>query len=898
MALRITVPFVIDLLVVDDEDSMRDLEARDGIDREICAGGKLVPWLLRRRIDKVLVVNGERLPTFLERQNASRIERQAALERRLSNVAFGREAIEPLARYVAGASSAGEVGVAVQQAVGRMFDPEYPASMDSFQAARDLARWLTLDPLRALWWRMSGRMARSRALIWRLGGDDPACIHATSLALRNVIDTLANMRMLAGDPAVRTGWSAAEAVAWSLTAPGMLLRSCSAPVPFHKRPLQRGTLVLYRLRRMHASTANSALAFARRAWNECPAHAGVPALLAMVWERAVEPEIVAAAAEERRGATRAGFAERMLTRAFRMVNRWISWHSLGKWLGLLNLIALRIGLRRHNLHGTTPPAGLARGGIACPFHMRHRSADGAFNDLHEPAMGRAGARFGRNVALADVRCGDDRRLLDPNPCEVSRRLMTRSQFTAAPSLNLLAAAWLQFQVHDWMSHDLEEQPGMELERAPTASWPDRRMRVRLTRQDPERYPGDTELPPAYANGVTHWWDASQLYGSTLEDQRRVRAGVEGKLRIQPDGRLPKDAGTGIDIVGNGDNWWLGLSLMHTLFAREHNAICERLQCAFPRWGDERWFQTARLVNAALIAKIQTLEWTPAILDHPAVVTGMHGNWWGLLGEGVRRRLGRLFEREALSGIPGSRTDHHAAAYSITEEFVSVYRMHPLLPDVFRFFPVGGSSPLCEVPLLRATFAGARSLVEKLEFPDLFYSFGVENPGALTLFNYPRALQEFLPPDNIRIDLAAMDIFRDRERGVPRYNAFRRLLGLRPMTSFDDLTDNPRWRDELRAVYDGDLEKVDLMSGVFAERGTPRGFGFSDTAFRVFILMASRRLKSDRFFTRDFTPAIYTDVGMDWINENGMRSVLLRHYRELRGVLEHVRNPFAPWTRAR
>jgi len=29
-----------------------------------------------------------------------------------------------------------------------------------------------------------------------------------------------------------------------------------------------------------------------------------------------------------------------------------------------------------------------------------------------------------------------------------------------------------------------------------------------------------------------------------------------------------------------------------------------------------------------------------------------------------------------------------------------------------------------------------------------------------------------------------------------------------------------------------------------------GFGFSDTAFRIFILMASRRLKSDRFFTND------------------------------------------------
>jgi hypothetical protein len=41
-------------------------------------------------------------------------------------------------------------------------------------------------------------------------------------------------------------------------------------------------------------------------------------------------------------------------------------------------------------------------------------------------------------------------------------------------------------------------------------------------------------------------------------------------------------------------------------------------------------------------------------------------------------------------------------------------------------------------------------------------------------------------------------------------------------------------------------------GMYAEP-LPPGFGFSDTAFRVFILMASRRLKSDRFFTSDFRP---------------------------------------------
>jgi hypothetical protein len=84
-----------------------------------------------------------------------------------------------------------------------------------------------------------------------------------------------------------------------------------------------------------------------------------------------------------------------------------------------------------------------------------------------------------------------------------------------------------------------------------------------------------------------------------------------------------------------------------------------------------------------------------------------------------------------------------------------------------------------------------------------------------------------------------------------------------------------------------------MVGLFAET-LPPGFGFSDTAFRVFILMASRRLKSDRFFTTDFTPAIYSQAGLGWIENNDLRSVLLRHFPALAPALYHVENPFAPW----
>ncbi len=113
-----------------------------------------------------------------------------------------------------------------------------------------------------------------------------------------------------------------------------------------------------------------------------------------------------------------------------------------------------------------------------------------------------------------------------------------------------------------------------------------------------------------------------------------------------------------------------------------------------------------------------------------------------------------------------------------------------------------------------------------------------------------------------------------------------------VNSFEELTDNPKWAEELKEVYDNDLEAVDLMVGMYAEPLLP-GFAISEVAFRIFVLMASRRLKSDRFFTSDFRPEIYTQEGLDWIEHTDMRDVFLRHMPELEPYV-HPQNAFAPW----
>jgi len=568
------------------------------------------------------------------------------------------------------------------------------------------------------------------------------------------------------------------------------------------------------------------------------------------------------------------------------------WYQLPRFLAYGKLVEIRNELREKNLHDTEEPP-LEKQAVPPPADLdpairEARTTDGTSNDLQYPRMGAVGCRFGRNVPLQHT-VPDTANLLVPNPRTVSRELMTREQFQPATILNLLAAAWIQFMVHDWFVHKRSKTEFLEVPTSPGDDFG----ALRVPRSVPEPAPAGSTRPPAYANLNSHWWDASQIYGCDREMAAKLRTQSNGKLRIEPTGLLPVDPDTGVHFSGFTDNWWIGLAMLHTLFTLEHNYICDLLAHHNPRWTDEQLFRKAKLINSALMAKIHTIEWTPAIVPNPIIATAMNVNWSGLAGEDLQDALSFLDDKELLGGIVGSHADHHTAPYSLTEEFVSVYRMHPLLPDEYAFHSAVTGRLLEKRQLDELSGQKTPAIAERLTMPDLFYSFGTCHPGAVTLHNYPRHLQNLTRDDGEHLDLAAVDILRDRERGVPRYNQFRRLLHKDPVKSFDELTDNPAWRKQIREVYNNDLEKVDLMTGLFAEP-LPPGFGFSETAFRIFILMASRRLKSDRFFTDDFRPEVYTEFGIDYVRKNSMLSVVKRHYPQLGRSLEGVKNAFAPW----
>ncbi|MGA7428558.1 MAG: peroxidase family protein, partial [Rhodoplanes sp.] len=559
----------------------------------------------------------------------------------------------------------------------------------------------------------------------------------------------------------------------------------------------------------------------------------------------------------------------------------------------LNLDVLRSELRKQNLIDTepheAPPQARDVPPPPPPEEMRTtRSFDGSNNDLSAPKMGAVGAAFGRNI-----KPDFSQNVEEPNPITVSRELLHRKVFLPARSLNLLAASWIQFQVHDWVAHARyplgEKDVKVPLPKG-VDSWlnvadgqPEGVMRIAGNRS----LDGDDQR--LFATEVSHRWDGSEVYGADSKAARALREGP--KLRLD-NGYLPEDV-KGFEITGFRESWWLGLSGLHTLFAREHNVLCDELRAHYPLWSDDQVYNTARLIVSALIAKIHTVEWTPAILATRAIDVGLNANWNGPPANDWLTRLGIwAIDVHAATGIPQTRPDHHGAPYCLTEDFATVYRLHPLIPDDYVYYDSHTGEKLGERTFLDIQGAKADDELRSLRLHNLLYSFGIAHPGAITLHNNPRSLEGF-ERNGERIDLSVVDIVRTRRRGVPRYNDFRTGLHKPRITRWEDICNDPESVRIMRDIYRGDIDKVDTMVGLFAEP-CPQGFGFSDTAFRIFILMATRRLQSDRFLTVDFRPEIYSPLGMDWVANNGMTSIILRHCPELAAVLPRDTSAFAPW----
>ncbi len=884
MAFRVKIPWLVDVFLVWRPLEIRELEATDAIDRPVPDAGAWLNRRIGRRMDPGLRFDGVLLRVFRSRDDVTR-RGPNGRSARFSGLpthdpARRAHLVSQLARYVAGYPGPRSVGSLIQEALGTQFVPEYRSTESLYAAARRMERWFGIGSALGLGAR---RLASARRRLHSAAAGDLDCFHATTFAVHSAVDAIERMRAHVLDDRTRR-LAALEAVDRCARPPKRALRtSVRAFQPsFRRSPLPAHVLVVYATRRAHRIDSTLVDPFAGHTWSECPGDDMVRALLRDVWEarRADYPII----------APRVWCYERLARFVGERLLGAFTWHKLPGLLGVTRLVGFRTILRERVLLDGQPAA---QGPAPTPTRsqLAHRSADGTFNDLDVPDMGAAGQRFARNVPPTAPAAGD---LLDPNPRAVSAALMTRKAFVPAPTLNVLAAAWIQFMVHGWFNHDPDEHRTIALSPSGHADDPfgEATLDIPASKPSPSQVGEPESLGPFFDNTETHWWDGSQLYGSDPVLAEALRAPSGGHLLL-PNGYLPLDE-AGLERSGFVTNWWIGLGVMHTLFAREHNAVCDHLARAHPGWSSDELYGRARLVIAALIAKIHTLEWTPAILDQPALhLTGLT-TWQGVL----RRLPDHVFPRERFRsdlwrGVPGSESTHHGVRYAMTEEFVSVYRMHQLLPDWFEFRRVEDDVDVCGAGLDRLLGADAARVLRRVGLESSFYSLGIAHAGAIVLDNFPATLQHFRRAGEFDLDLAAVDILRDRERGVPRYNAFRERLLLPPIRRFEDLTDDRSLVQRLKAAYGDDVDKLDLQVGMCAE-AKPAGFGFGETAFRVFTLMAVRRLKSDRFFTTDYNEQTYSREGLEWIANNTFASVLARHVPSAATRAQQAANCFAPW----
>jgi len=715
------------------------------------------------------------------------------------------------------------------------------------------------------------------------------------------------------------------------------------------------------------------------------------------------------------------------------------------------------------------------GSAGTPF-ARNVEFDTSFPDLgrNELTKNRHGNRLGLLTPDPEV---ISRKLFtriqpaDSNGCNAGSGAADNSaaadcDYQKAPFFNVLAAFWIQFMTHDWFSHMEEGHNGtMYIDMGcktqlvngiPTpltpadvqklGCRPGDRVDKTLVASDspPESFQVDgktylARAPKTFANNNTAWWDASQLYGYDETSKKRVKRDPKDAARLRLDpvtgvsgAYLPVlQAGDpiqpqwmGQEAAGFPDNWTIGMSFYHNLFAREHNAFVAefRRQAAEKPNEDsglrnpgnptkviankdvtpEELFTAARLVVSAMIAKIHTTEWTPQLLYDEPLYKGMNANWNGLLGTSqpdVSKALSDVVTQEfgktengvgatkwysVLASGPGifglgsqapgyditkpeftsGGVNHFGSPFNFPEEFVTVYRLHSLVPDLIEYRDSSKDpNQILQKVAVISTFEGkATDAMRSRGLANWALSMGRQRLGLLTLHNIPQFMQNITLPrldtPGKQIDLAALDLIRDREHGVPRFNEFRRQYGLRQLTSYDDFFPKPlsgqyqQWAKQLREVYgthvcdaskvitdaqrnaDGspindclghlntsvvdNIEDVDTVVGWLSESTRPHGYAISETQFVVFILNASRRLFSDRFFTSSFRPEFYTKLGVDWVLHNGpgpeqmeqgtpnghqqpvspLKRVLIRNIPELANELKPVVNVFDPWARAR
>ncbi|KAG1702399.1 Chorion peroxidase [Nymphon striatum] len=334
--------------------------------------------------------------------------------------------------------------------------------------------------------------------------------------------------------------------------------------------------------------------------------------------------------------------------------------------------------------------------------------------------------------------------------------------------------------------------------------------------------------------VTHFLDGSTIYGSSVEINNKLRTHSFGDERV---------------------NEQPGLSAMHTVFLREHNRIADVLAHNHPFWNDQTIFEEARRIVVAIIQKIVYSDFLPLVVGFQQMV-----------------KYDLLF-------TPASHYNPDVDPSIMNVFSTAAFRFgHSLIQNDFILKPADSDEQEDSIKL-RNTFFRPFILQSNTDLDKYLRGLSVQPSQTVDMFmvhSVTRHLyqQVTATQSNPKFgsDLAALNIQRGRDHGLPPYNQWRIKCGLPRVSSWKQLAtyvSSVQIIDQLKKVYKCP-DDIDIFVGGLLE--TPVKGGLVGSTFSCIISEQFRRLyRGDRFFYTHTAPhhigftrrRLYCTCGPSW-----------------------------------
>lgn len=447
----------------------------------------------------------------------------------------------------------------------------------------------------------------------------------------------------------------------------------------------------------------------------------------------------------------------------------------------------------------------------------YRSVDGAGNNLMNPDWGSAGSALFRSMDAAYTNgqssmAGQDR----PNARAISNTVMSQTTDTQARN----GASDLFWQWGQFVDHDITK-----VENNDGAA-----RNIAVPKGDPVFDPmgtGQVSIPFNRSNGelvdgvyqqtndITSYIDASMVYGSDKETADNLRSFSGGRMRMDANGMLPTDERGFFEAGDSRVNEQPGLTSMHTLFVREHNYQADKLASENPSWSDEKIYQEARAIVSAQIQHITYNEFLPMLVGQNAL--GAYQGYDPSVNASVSNefataafRFGHTMLSPTLKLIDGNGNTTPQGDLALKDAFMNPSHVKENGVD----------------PIIRGQAEQVAQALDPMIIDD------VRN----TLFG---------PPGAGGMDLAALNIQRGRDHGLPSWNDTREALGLERIETFDHPVFQSDFGQKLAQVYDHP-DEVDLWVGGLAEK--PAHDAMVGETFQNILVDQFQRLRSgDRYW---------------------------------------------------